>query len=175
MYLLLPMVFVQVEANRNQKNFHFHWIHASSDNPVIFPIVLHHSESTFCLDSTVPSQQKSAGICQSSDDVSMDLCKLTIQADPSVMRCFLATFCIRTAIAVLTFIDFFLTAILVALNVFPVDEFELLSIGTEQRSINRRLEINRTEWVIVILLVCRFFEEHGEFHTGFHPCSLQYR
>ena len=24
MCLLLPMVFVQVEANRNQKNFHFH-------------------------------------------------------------------------------------------------------------------------------------------------------
>ena len=59
----------------------------------------------------------------------MDLCKFTIQADPSVMRCFLATFCIRTAIAVLTFIDFFLTAILVALNVFPADEFKLLSVG----------------------------------------------
>ena len=99
----------------------------------------------------------------------MDLCKFTIQADPSVMRCFLATFCIRTATAVLTFIDFFLTAILVASNVFPVDEFELLFIGTEQRSIHRRLEIDGTEWVLVILLVRRFFEEHGEFHTGFHP------
>ena len=99
----------------------------------------------------------------------MDLCKFTIQADPSVMRCFLATFCIRTTTAVLTFIDFFLTAILVASNVFPVDEFELLSVGTEQRSIHRRLEIDCTEWVLVILLVRRFFEEHGEFHTGFQP------
>ena len=80
-----------------------------------------------------------------------------VQADRSVLFCLLTLFGIRAAAAVLTLEDLVLPSVEITFDRRSVSKLEFPVVRTEQAAIRVGLEVYRTEWIVAVVLVFRFF------------------
>ena len=102
----------------------------------------------------------------------MELGKLLIYADRSVLFCLLTPVRIRASAAILAFVDFLLSPVLIPLDRLSVCKVEFFVIRANQVAIFVCLEIDCAERIISVFFVGGFLLVHGEFHVLLHPMLL---
>ena len=167
-FLLFVVEFIQILSYRNEKNLETDGFNTSSDNPFITTVVLHDTESTFCLDGTVHSEKCSMYAFQVLHDFMMHGGELPVDPDGAIFISFLSSFRIRAPGAVFAGIDLFLTSVVVPLHMLAVLKMERLPVGTTHDAISYNWKVHCAERILMILFICRFLFEHRELHVLFH-------
>ena len=123
---LFVIEFVQVVPNRDQIKLQLDRIQPSSDNALIPAVLFYDTEGALCLDGAVHTQQRSVDAFEVVKNFFMELGKLLIYADRSVLFCLLTPVRIRAAAAILAFVDFLLSPVLIPLDRLSVCKVDFL-------------------------------------------------
>ena len=117
------------------ENLHANRIYASSHDASVPAILLHDPECAFRLNRTVHPKQGAPYALQVLQNLPVHSGQLLVDPHRPVFGRPFALFCMRTARAVIAFIDLFLSAIVILFDVLPVSEHKCPSLRTVQRSV----------------------------------------
>ena len=162
-------VFVKVVPNRNQIKLQLDGIQASSDSPLVPSVIFQYAKCTLSLDRAIHAEKGAVDAFEVAQYFFVDSREFLVQADRSVLFSLLTLFSIRATAAVLTLKDLVLPSVEITFDRRSVSKLEFPVVRTEQAAIRVGLEVYRTEWIVAVVLVFRFFLIHGELHEFLHP------
>ena len=142
---LFVIEFVQVVPNRDQIKLQLDRIQPSSDNALIPAVLFYDPEGALCLNGAVHTQQRSVDAFEVVKNFFMELGKLLIDTDRLVLFCLLTPVRIRASAAILAFVDFLLSPVLIPLDRLSVCKVEFFVIRANQVAICVCLEIDGAE------------------------------
>ena len=140
-------------TDRNQKNLHPHSFHPFSHQALIPPVIFHDPECPLCLNRTVHPQKRPLNTFQIFYYLFVYGCQFHIQTDAAVFVTLFAFLRVMAATAALTYIDLFLSSILVSFYLFSIGKYKLLPIRAAQVSVSVYLKIYRPKRIFTVFSI----------------------